>query len=248
MDIKQRQHLLCLFQDISCDGAWGSESSSALKAFQSAYNQATGTDALQVDGIWGKRSYAAIVDCLSDESRMESVKQALNGSTASSTSASSSTSTSTTASADQYYNASDGCYHIPRGVNVQLSEHLWANEIHCQGVGCCTESVVSKRIIELFEEIRNDMGVPLTIGTSGGSGFRCPTHNSAVGGATGSLHTHLGDSSRARIGSDAVDIHFSTPEVLMECVIKHLKKGEYGLYPWGCHVGIWDAGKVNRFQ
>lgn len=146
------------------------------------------------------------------------------------------TQTTGTADAAQYLR-SDGCYHIPRGVDVQLTKNFWAHEIHCQGVGCCTESVISKRIMELAQEIRDDLGEPLAIGTAKGSGYRCKTHNAEVGGAAGSLH----------MISDAVDLHYRDPAKLKRVVLRHLTDGEVGLYPWGCHVGRWDRGYVSEF-
>lgn len=135
------------------------------------------------------------------------------------------------------YLRSDGCYHIPRGVDVQLTKNFWAHEIHCQGVGCCTESVISKRIMELAQEIRDDLGEPLAIGTAKGSGYRCKTHNAEVNGAAGSLH----------MISDAVDLHYRDPAKLKKVVLRHLTDGEVGLYSWGCHVGRWDRGYVSEF-
>lgn len=140
--------------------------------------------------------------------------------------------------AAQYLQA-DGCYHIPRGVDVQLTRNFRASEIHCQGVGCCQESIISKRIMDLAQEIRDDLGEPLTIGSSGGSGYRCKKHNAEVrGAAPNSLHTI----------SEAVDLHYRDPDKLLTVVLRHLKDGEVGKYPWGCHVGCWDRGFVNRFN
>ena len=139
--------------------------------------------------------------------------------------------------AEQYLQA-DGCYHIPRGVDVQLTKDFRAREIHCQGVGCCTESVISKRIMDLAQAIRDDLGEPLTIGTAGGSGYRCKAHNAATSGASPtSLHTI----------SEAVDLHYRDPDKLKAVVLRHLTDGEVGRYPWGCHVGCWDRGYVSQF-
>lgn len=133
----------------------------------------------------------------------------------------------------------DGCYHIPRGVDVQLTKNFRAKEIHCQGVGCCTESIISKRIMDLAQAIRDDLGEPLTIATSGGSGYRCKVHNAATPGASpNSLHTI----------SDAVDLHYRDPDKLKAVVLRHLTDGEVGLYRWGCHVGVWDRGYISQFN
>lgn len=138
--------------------------------------------------------------------------------------------------ADIYFHK-DGFYRIPRGVDVQLSRNLRASEIHCQGKGCCTESKISKRIVEIFQKIRDDIGEPLEIGTAGGSGYRCEPHNAEVNGAGNSLH----------LLSEAVDIHYRDPARLKAVAKKYVADGEIGTYSWGCHVGAWDRGYVSEF-
>lgn len=138
--------------------------------------------------------------------------------------------------ADIYFHK-DGFYRIPRGVDVQLSRNLRASEIHCQGKGCCKESKISKRIVEIFQTIRDDIGEPLEIGTAGGSGYRCETHNAEEKGAVNSLH----------LLSEAVDIHYRDPAKLKAVAKKYVSDGEIGIYSWGCHVGAWDRGYVNEF-
>ena len=139
--------------------------------------------------------------------------------------------------AEKYLQA-DGCYHIPRGVDVRLSRNLWAHEVHCQGKGCCTESIVSKRMVETFQAIRDDYGEAIEITTADGSGFRCRTHNAAVGGAVGSLH----------LTGDAFDLHCRNKAKLLSVVEKHITDGEIGTYDWGIHAGVWHRGFVNRFS
>lgn len=135
------------------------------------------------------------------------------------------------------YLQSDGCYHIPRGVNVQLSKNLWSSEIVCQGVGCCNESIISKRVVDAFQRVRYIYGGPITIGDSGGSGYRCPIHNAEVGGASGSLH----------MAGNALDLHASDTSRLLWAVEQVVTDGEIGIYNWGIHMGVWSRGYVNRF-
>lgn len=200
------------------DGANGPNTEDAVRAFQAA-------EGLTVDGIPGPLTEAKLREAVAagrvykPPDKVPATSQATG-----------------TDDAAQYLR-SDGCYHIPRGVDVQLTKNFWAHEIHCQGVGCCTESVISKRIMELAQEIRDDLGEPLAIGTAKGSGYRCKTHNAEVGGAAGSLH----------MISDAVDLHYRDPAKLKRVVLRHLTDGEVGLYPWGCHVGRWDRGYVSEF-
>ena len=198
------------------DGANGPNTRDAVTAFQRA-------EGLAADGIAGANTKEKLLDAVA-KGRFYAPQETQGKPTAGG------------GDAAQYLQA-DGCYHIPRGVDVQLTKNFRAMEIHCQGVGCCKESVISKRIMELAQAIRDDLGEPLTIGTSDGSGYRCPTHNAEVGGAANSLH----------MTGDAVDIHYKDPDKLKAVVLRHLTDGEVGRYLWGCHVGRWDRGYVSQF-
>ena len=136
------------------------------------------------------------------------------------------------------YLQTDGCYHIPRGVDVRLSKNLMAHEVHCQGKGCCTESIISKRMVETYQAIRDEYGEAIEIATAGGSGYRCETHNREVGGASGSLH---------KIGC-AFDMHCRDKAKLLRIVERHITDGEIGVYATFIHVGVWNRGYVNRFN
>lgn len=200
------------------DGANGPNTEDAVRAFQSA-------EGLTADGIPGPLTEAKLLDAVA-AGRVYKPPDKVPAASQ----------TTGTADAAKYLR-SDGCYHIPRGVEVRLTKNFMASEIHCQGKGCCAESVISKRIMDLAQEIRDDLGEPLCIGTADGSGYRCKAHNAAVGGAGNSLH----------MISDAVDLHYSEPAKLKAVVLRHLTDGEVGLYKWGCHVGRWDRGYVSQF-
>ena len=200
------------------DGVDGANTRDAVKAFQRA-------ESLTVDGVAGAQTCKALVGAVAD-GRVYKPPDTVPGDTV-----------ETVEDAAKYLR-SDGCYHIPRGVEVRLTKNFMASEIHCQGAGCCTESVISKRIMDLAQEVRDDLGEPLCIGTAGGSGYRCPVHNAAVKGVWNSLHTI----------SDAVDIHCKDPAKLKAVVLRHLKDGEVGLYSWGCHVGQWNRGYISEFS
>ena len=138
--------------------------------------------------------------------------------------------------AERYLQA-DGCYHIPRGVDVRLSQNLMAHEVHCQGKGCCQESIISKRMVDTYQAIRDEYGEAIEIATAGGSGYRCETHNREVGGASGSLH---------KLGC-AFDMHCRDKAKLLRIVERHITDGEIGVYATFIHVGVWNRGYVNRF-
>lgn len=139
--------------------------------------------------------------------------------------------------AEKYLQA-DGCYHIPRGVDVRLSKNLMAHEVHCQGNGCCQESIISKRMVETYQAIRDEYGEAIEIATAGGSGYRCDTHNREAGGASGSLH---------KIGC-AFDMHCRDKTKLLQIVERQVTNGEIGVYDTFIHVGVWNRGYVNRFN
>ena len=220
MTTKQKQALLAYlgYYGGPIDGLYGANTRDAVKAFQRE-------EGLTVDGVVGVQTEKALLDAVSNGRVYKPPDTVASGDSG-----------EEVGDAAQYLRA-DGCYHIPRGVEVRLTKNFMASEIHCQGVGCCTESVISKRIMDLAQEIRDDLGEPLCIGTAGGSGYRCRPHNAAVDGARNSLH----------MISDAVDLHYSDPDKLKAVVLRHLADGEVGLYKWGCHVGRWDRGYVSQF-
>lgn len=221
MNIRQIQNLLDYlgYDPGKIDGLDGANTRKAVKAFQADFG-------ITADGIAGEATQKALRHAVAYGMPYPGAYK------------SEATGSKVETDADKYLQA-DGCYHIPRGVDVQLTKNFRAREIHCQGVGCCTESVISKRIMDLAQEIRDDLGEPLTIGSSGGSGYRCKVHNAEVqGAAPNSLHTI----------SEAVDLHYRDPDKLLTVVLRHLKDGEVGKYSWGCHVGCWDRGFVNRFN
>lgn len=73
------------------------------------------------------------------------------------------------------------------GVDDKLSSNLLLSEIQCK---CfrkdCIYTLVSPRVVDSFQILRNFAGVPLAIN----SGFRCKEHNKSVGGVTKSKHTY----------------------------------------------------------
>lgn len=226
MNVSKKQCLLKYlgYYDGRVDGIWGAGSAQATRDLQTA-------SGLNPDGIFGDGTLAAAKEAVAnDRFKTQDKPERPQGPEAEGK--------PVMEDAAQYLQA-DGCYHIPRGVDVQLTKNFWAREIHCQGKGCCTESVISKRIMDLAQAIRDDLDEPLSIATAGGSGYRCPVHNSRVSGAAkNSLHTI----------SDAVDLHYHDPDKLKAVVLRHLTDGEVGRYPWGCHVGCWDRGYVNQFR
>lgn len=214
MTVKQAQCLLLYLSYPAGlpDGVVGTKTSGATSDFQSEYGlPATG----KLDETTCKMLIAAVAGTAA---KVEKPQQG-------------------TASGAEQYLREDGYYHIPRGVDVQLSRNLWAREVHCQGKGCCTESVIYKKMVDTFQAIRDDYGDSIEIATADGSGYRCPRHNSEVNGANGSLH----------LTGAAFDLHCRDKARLLPIVVKHITDGEIGTYGWGIHAGVWSRGFVNRF-
>lgn len=72
-----------------------------------------------------------------------------------------------------------------RGQNEPLSEHFSGAEFACRGTSCgCDEVCVDEALIGILETVRTHFHSPVNIS----SGYRCPRHNAACGGAQGSYH------------------------------------------------------------
>ena len=63
-----------------------------------------------------------------------------------------------------------------------LSAHFSRHEFACRH---CGRVIVTRHLVQHLERLRALVGAPLVVV----SGYRCPEHNRAVGGARGSLHT-----------------------------------------------------------
>lgn len=78
-----------------------------------------------------------------------------------------------------------GYLYFTKGQSEKVSEHFNSIEFDCHGAGCCSQTIVNEKLIEYLEKIRNHFNAPITIT----SPYRCPTHNSRIGGAVGSRHS-----------------------------------------------------------
>lgn len=72
-----------------------------------------------------------------------------------------------------------------KGSKTKLSANFNSSEFDCHGNGCCTETLIDPKLVEILQKIRNHFGKAITIT----SGYRCPTHNSKVSRAKNSYHT-----------------------------------------------------------
>lgn len=65
--------------------------------------------------------------------------------------------------------------------DIQVSPHFKLREFQCR---CCGAVKLSPELLAMLELVRAAWGGPLVIT----SGYRCPSHNKAIGGAARSLH------------------------------------------------------------
>ena len=71
-----------------------------------------------------------------------------------------------------------------RGSKGNVTTNLTIEEFHCK-CGKCSATVHDESLSFGLQKIRTHYGLPLIIT----SGYRCPTHNANVGGASQSYHT-----------------------------------------------------------
>lgn len=200
------------YYTLKVDGIWGQGTEQAVRDFPKA-------ESLEVDRISGKLTQAALIDAVANGRFKPNDTFPDCGDDAS------------------VYLQPDGYYHIPRGVDVQLSRNLRPSEVMCQGSCCYSESIISKRMVDTFQSIQDEYGGPIEIASANGSGFRCPTHNAEVDGSKGSLH----------LTGDEFDLHAGDKARLLAVCEHNITDGEIGMYSWGVHAGAWDRGFVNRF-
>ena len=62
-----------------------------------------------------------------------------------------------------------------------LSKNFSRHEFECR---CCGRAEINPRLVDALQQLRDLAGQPVRIS----SGYRCPEHNRAVGGATRSQH------------------------------------------------------------
>ncbi len=72
-----------------------------------------------------------------------------------------------------------------KGDARKLSENFRAREFDCPGGGCCSETPVDEKLVEILQKIRTHFGKPISI-----LAYRCPKHNAITpNAAPNSRHT-----------------------------------------------------------
>lgn len=75
-----------------------------------------------------------------------------------------------------------------KGIGAQLSKNFKSTEFDCNGKGCCQETPIDSKLVEVLQNIRNHFGVSVNLNC----GYRCPVHNAKVSGASGKSQHLLG--------------------------------------------------------
>jgi uncharacterized protein YcbK (DUF882 family) len=116
-----------------------------------------------------------------------------------------------------------------------LSPHFSSDELRCPDCGRCR---VSGRLIAALEELRALGPEPITVL----SGYRCPEHNSAVGGVGKSQHV-LGAAADVRIGALSLQAQYDRAAQVLE-----FQTGGIGVYDTNfIHVDVREDGRPARW-
>lgn len=107
-----------------------------------------------------------------------------------------------------------------KGSAERLSANFSSSEFDCHGAGCCDATKIDTVLVERLQRIRNHFGRAVVIN----SGYRCKSHNKAVGGATASRH----------LKGQAADI-----------AVSGVKPAEVAKYAE--HIGIKGVGLYSNF-
>ncbi len=115
--------------------------------------------------------------------------------------------------------------------NIQLTENFNLLEFQCTGQGCCRGSVkLDSKLLFLLQELRDVIGLPIYIT----SGYRCPTHNTNVGGAERSQH----------VEGKAADVSIDKDMVYVAEIAKRIGFTGVGYYDRFLHLDVRDGNYV----
>ena len=127
-----------------------------------------------------------------------------------------------------------------KGKKVQLSKNFASTEFDCHGKGCCSQTKIDDKLVNYLQQIRDHFGKSVNIN----SGYRCKTHNAAVGGASQSNHM---DGEAADVqkfkGVEPIEIARYAESIGIKGI---------GVYSWGVHIDTrtskyfwYDGGESN---
>jgi len=110
--------------------------------------------------------------------------------------------------------------------DVQATPNFNLQEFQCKGTNCgCNNAVKAHpEVLRRLQMMRDDLDAPIRVN----SAFRCPSHNSSVGGGSASRH----------VVGDAADISADNLKRLGELCEEYFGDGGIGTYDWGYHVDL----------
>lgn len=111
---------------------------------------------------------------------------------------------------------------------MNLNQYFKRKEFACK-CGCGT-STVDAELLNVVSDVREHFGKPVVIT----SGHRCLKHNTAVGGAKGSMHLTGKAADIKVVGVDPADVH-------AYLVNKYPDKYGIGRYSNFTHIDVRDA-------
>lgn len=106
---------------------------------------------------------------------------------------------------------------------TKIAKNFRAREFDCQGVGCCSSTLVDEKLVQYLQQIRDHFGKPVHL-----TAYRCKTHNASTpNAAPNSYHIY----------GQAADFHINgvTPEEIAKYAESIGVKG-IGLYEDFVHI------------
>jgi uncharacterized protein YcbK (DUF882 family) len=113
------------------------------------------------------------------------------------------------------------------------SKHFRAKEMECH-CGCCQRQVCDDKLIAMLEEVRELVGIPITVT----SGFRCAKRQDDL--RKQGLETAVGKS--AHENGQAADITCSDMKALEKACLTVFAQHSVGVAKTFCHVDVRTGG------
>lgn len=113
---------------------------------------------------------------------------------------------------------------------MKLSPHFTRHEFSCH---CCGVCLVSQRLVDALEKLREALGgVPVHVT----SGYRCHDWNKKIGGVPGSQHPKGTAADIVVEGRDPVEVAEKAEHI---CEFRH---GGIGIYDTFTHLDVREGG------